>query len=225
MCGRFAAGDLTQRQMAEIMEHFLYGTPRIDDADPGAKSGYHIRPTDLVTIAVSEEGGFTLSSAKWQMRPGKGARAVINARIENTAFWARYWQQGRCIIPAIGYYEWAANDGRKEPHFITVKRNAPLLFFAGFYGRSSDGRLSCSILTRQPSEQIASLHPRMPVIMSADQLQDWLTYRMTQEAAVANLGTDWDGRFEIRKVAPITSDSEGPEMIEPYEPTQGSFDF
>lgn len=63
------------------------------------------------------------------------------------------------------------------------------------------------------------------MIMAPEQIQDWLTYTMSQEQAQNELGTGWEGRFEYHRVAPIKSDSEGPELIEPYDQPQASFDF
>lgn len=124
-----------------------------------------------------------------------------------------------------GYYEWSDVDGRKEPHFVTVKRNAPLLFFAGFYQREANGSHACSIITRKPSPQIAHLHHRMPVIMSPEDITDWLTYAKPPEQELETLGTGWDARFEYHRVKPLTSGSEGEELIEPYKSPQASFDF
>lgn len=225
MCGRFAAGQLTQRQMLDLMEHFLYGKLLPDGTAPTANPSYHVRPSDIINLAFSNENGFLLSTAKWQMTPKGGSQAVINSKIESSNYWVDYWKKGRCIIPALGYYEWLETKGRKEPHFISVKRNAPLLFFAGFYHRETDGTYACSIITRKPSPQIAHLHDRMPVIMSADEINDWLTCVTTPDQAQETLGTGWDGRFEYHRVKPPTADCDGEELIEPYEPAQTSFDF
>ncbi|WP_432450608.1 SOS response-associated peptidase [Aliiroseovarius marinus] len=225
MCGKFAAGHLTQRQMADLMDYFLYGTHLPDGSIPSANPSYNLNPTDMIDIAFSDEGGFLLTSATWQMTPKGSKRKLINSKIENAAFWERYWTSGRCIIPAIGYYEWPEVDGRTTPHFVTVKRNNPLLFFAGFYQREVDGGISCTIITRKPSEQIAHIHSRMPVIMAPEQVQDWLTYTMGREQAQTELGTNWNGRFEYHAIAPIKPNSDGPELIEPYDPPQASFDF
>ncbi|SFR18941.1 Putative SOS response-associated peptidase YedK [Poseidonocella sedimentorum] len=207
------------------MEYFLYGTLLPDGSAPTAKPSYHTRPTDLVNLAFAQDDGFLLSAARWQMRPNGGTRPVINSKIENIDYWRNYWERGRCIIPALGYYEWSEVRGRKEPHFITVKRNAPLLFFAGFYEREPGGGYACSIITRKPSPQIAHLHNRMPVIMTPEDINDWLTGEITPDAAQTRLGTGWDGRFEYYQVRPLTGESDGEDLIEPFEPAQSSFDF
>ncbi len=221
MCGRFAAGHLTQKQMVEIVEGFLTPGATVDaDAQP-PKGGYHIRPTNRIALVVQQGKTPMLTTANWQITP-PGGRGLINAKIENTGFWHDEWAHGRCMIPALGYFEWPTASGRKEPMFITVKRNAPVLFFAGL--RSLD-RQGCVILTREPSPQIAHIHNRMPVILSPDDMTEWLNGTMQRAAAQDHLGTQWDGRFEHHRIKPLTAESEGESVIEPYSPPQTSFDF
>ncbi len=221
MCGRFAAGDLTQAQMLEIVEGFLTPGVAVDGEAEPPKSGHHIRPTNRIALVTQEGEAPLLTSANWQITP-PGGRGLINAKIENSGFWKDRWDHGRCMIPAVGYFEWSTTSGRKAPMFITVKRNAPVLFFAGF--RSEDGQ-GCVILTREPSDQIAHIHSRMPVIVSPEDMGDWLSGQMEMAAAQNHLGTQWDGRFDYHHIKPLTHDAEGAEIIEPFEPPQASFDF
>ncbi|MFK7940957.1 MAG: SOS response-associated peptidase [Roseovarius sp.] len=221
MCGRFAAGDLTQAQMLEIVEGFLSPGATVDDTAEAPKGGYHIRPTNRIALVVQQGDAPQLTSANWQITP-TGGRGLINAKIENNGFWKDRWENGRCMIPAVGYFEWSTASGRKEPMFITVKRNAPVLFFAGF--RSQDGQ-GCVILTREPSPQIAHIHNRMPVILTPDQMSDWVSGHMDVATAQDVLGTGWDGRFDAHRIKPLTNDAEGESVIEPYAPPQASFEF
>lgn len=207
--------------MLEIVEGFLAPGVMLDEDAPPPKGGYHVRPTDRVSLVVQEGDAPLLTSANWQITP-PGGRGLINARIENTGFWKDRWERGRCMIPALGYFEWTKIGGRKEPMFITVKRNAPVLFFAGFVSQDRQG---CVILTREPAPQIAHIHNRMPVILSPGQMSEWLSGQMDVAAAQDELGTGWDGRFEMHRVKPLTNDAEGEAVIEPYEPPQASFDF
>lgn len=221
MCGRFAAGHLTQGQLQEIVEGFLDTAVTVDDAAPAPRGGYHICPTNRISLVVQDGAQACITSANWQIAP-EGGRPLINTRIENDRYWRKAWAQGRCMIPALGYFEWAERGGRKEPVFITVKRNAPVLFFAGFV---SEDRQGCVILTRTPSPQIAHIHTRMPVILSGEEMQPWLSGGMDLASAQERLGTGWDGRFDFHHVAPLSADSEGEQVIEPYAPPQGSFEF
>ena len=225
MCGKFAAGHLTQSQMLEIMENFLGGGVQVANTAPVADPGFNVCPTNQVQIAYAEGDTVLLSSAKWQMTPPNSSKPLINSKIENVEFWRRFWERGRCIIPALGYYEWSGVSGRKEPYFITVRRNAPVMFFAGFFASDTEGRHSCSIVTRRPAAQIAHLHNRMPVILTPEEIQDWLTQVITAEEAQDTLGASWDGRFEYHRVKPIQKGEDGPELIDPYDPPQSSFDF
>lgn len=221
MCGRFAAGDKTQAEMLEIVRGFLDMAVALDPDAPEPRGGYHIRPTNRIALVTRAGEGAMLTSANWQIAP-PGGRPLINARIENSGFWRKAWESGRCMIPALGYFEWSEVEGKKQPHFITVRRNAPVIFFAGF--RSEDGQ-GCVILTRPPADQIAHIHNRMPVILSPEEVGDWLSGTMSREAAQAGLGTGWDGRFDYHRVAPLTNEADGEAVIEPYEPPQASFDF
>ncbi len=221
MCGRFAAGELTFAQIRDILEGFLGALPEVDaDAAP-ARAGYQICPTDRIAIVRQSGRTVQITSADWQITARNG-RALINARIESDGFWRSCLERGRCLIPALGYFEWMQQGGRKIPLYITVKQNAPLCFFAGLMSEEQQG---CVILTRPPSPQIAHIHTRMPVILSQAEIAGWLAGETDITSAQARLGNGWEGRFEWHEVAPLRRDALGPEVIEPFEPPQASFDF
>jgi putative SOS response-associated peptidase YedK len=154
MCGRFAAGHLTQAQMQDIVEGFLEGSVLLDTQAPKPVRSYHVRPTNRIGLVVRGDEGFWLTSANWQIAP-KGGRPLINARIENDGFWRQAWAHGRCMIPALGYFEWTQQSGRKEPVFVTVKSNAPVLFFCGVPIRGSAGLCD----PHPPAEQTDRTYP------------------------------------------------------------------
>jgi len=93
-------------------------------------------------------------------RPGMGSDrpkfSTINATIEKlteAATWRGPWsRRQRCILPAIGFYEWQVQaDGRsKQPYYITANDQA-IFGFAGLWDRSKreDGTKveSCTIVT------------------------------------------------------------------------------
>lgn len=220
MCGRFAAGHLTQKQMQRIVEGFLDGRVALDEDAPAPRGGYNIRPTNRIALLHEAKGGMVLTTAPWQVPRAGGGRPMINARIESRGYWRRAWDEGRCIIPALGYYEWTGVGKERHPMYVTVKRNAPVLFFAGFRVRGG-----CVIVTRDPARQIAHIHNRMPVILTQGDIRAWLGNEIDPKEAQDSLGTGWDGRFEYHRVAPIANDAEGPELIEPWTPAQGGFEF
>ena len=227
MCGRFTADNLTQAQMLEIMRGFLDG-PVVPDSDTvEARTGWNIKPTQPVHIAYEEGGSFTATSARWWFVPHwfKGnvkdwKQTTFNARIETAADKPTFrtaWKSSRCAIPAVGYYEWSGPKNDRRPNYITLETNAPLIFFAGLCSKLADGTRTCTILTREPAEQIAHIHNRMPVILTTDELSSWISGEMTTTVAQNALGTGWDGRFKFHEVDKFGRDDDGPDLIEPID--------
>lgn len=108
-----------------------------------------------------------------------GAR-LINARsetvLEKPSF-REAFKKRRCIIPADGFYEWARTGGRKQPYYFRLRDDQPF-GFAGLWDRweDQDGEVieSCTILTTEANEVLASVHDRMPVILHPRTYELWL---------------------------------------------------
>ncbi len=92
-----------------------------------------------------------------------------------------------------------------------------MLFFAGLHSTLPDGTKTCTLLTREPSEQIAHIHNRMTVLMTQDELNGWIRGEITTTVAKNSLGMGWEGRFKYHEVNNIGRDDDGPELIEPIE--------
>lgn len=108
----------------------------------------------------------------------------------------------RCVVVSDGFYEWQRlGDGSKKNtkqaffiHPIAKKqegkdenKDRPLLYLAGLYDtwrpKLEDGSWStneddvlytCAILTTQPTQEFASIHDRMPVILQDNDIDTWL---------------------------------------------------
>ena len=97
---------------------------------------------------------------------------TINARAETVAMTSTFreaYKRRRCLIPASGFYEWQASEGKKpkQPFVIHMKDWQPFAF-AGLWERwnSPEGPVeSCTIITTEANEQLAPIHNRMPVIL------------------------------------------------------------
>jgi len=227
MCGRLVGGNLTQAQMLAILENFLYGTPLPDTNAPKAQDGWNIKPTQQIHIVCQEDGDYVATSARWWFVPHwfKGdvkdwKQTTFNARIETAAEKPSFrtaWKASRCAIPAIGYYEWSGPKKDRQPNYITLESNTPLMFFAGLHSKLGDGTRTCTILTREPVQQISQIHNRMPVILTHDELAPWVSGEITTDVVQNDLGTGWDGRLKFHKVRKIGRDDDGPELIEPID--------
>jgi putative SOS response-associated peptidase YedK len=116
--------------------------------------------------------------------PGK--YSTINARIETMATSPAYrtaWKRGqRCILPALGFYEWHVEaNGGKSPFYIHAA-NQEVMPLAGLWDRSTreDGTVieSCTIVTMPANPLMAEIHNtrgRMPAILARTDLDAWLS--------------------------------------------------
>jgi putative SOS response-associated peptidase YedK len=166
MCGRYtatAAFDVLAERFGITVEEGTNEelTPR-----------YNVSPSQTVPIIVNRSGalpplaesGRRLVMAKWGFRPAgvkDGKLAPINARAETVApsglfGWAV--REGRCIVPATGFYEWKPVPGqkRKQPYFVRLKGGAPFAF-AGLWTPpiAADAASTCAIITRDANELLA----------------------------------------------------------------------
>ena len=119
------------------------------------------------------------------MRWGLARCGSFNAPVETLASSAEFgepWKQGRrCIIPALGFYEWHVNpDVSKQPYYIHPD-DQDVFGFAGLWARSSvdaNGVTECcSIITLPASPLISEIHNsglRMPALLTRKLRELWL---------------------------------------------------
>src|SRR5205823_6697263 len=93
----------------------------------------------------------------------------------------------RCLVPATGYFEWAASDGAagKQPYRVHVTGDGrddhdedQIMAMAGLYdvwkGLYGEALLTYTIITTEASPGLRGLHERMPVILSREDEDVWL---------------------------------------------------
>jgi len=227
MCGRFILGDYTWAEWFKIVDDFVNYDGPVKRDEP-VNPSFNIKPTQQVNIAYVEHNELITSTARWWFVPHwhKGdvkdwKATTFNAKIE-TAFekptFRTAWKSNRCLIPATGYYEWTGEKSNKQPWYINLEQNIPVFFFAGVYSTLGDGRQTCTILTRAAEPEIVDLHPRMPVILSAEQTSRWLTNEDNDTQIIHDYGLGWTNRFLRTRVRPFGIKDDGPELIEPFEP-------
>ncbi len=170
---------------------------------------YNAAPTMSLSVVTSHAAGMSVSTMKWGLIPGwwtqaKPPKLTINARLEEAhekPMWRGAFRGARCLIPAVGWYEWSsesrvdAETGEiteaRRPHFIHLDGLAPLCF-AGLWSRWSpdpgaEPLLTFAILTRAATPALARLHDRMPVVMPARAYSEWLDPANDDPAAIRQL--------------------------------------
>jgi putative SOS response-associated peptidase YedK len=169
------------------------------DVDLDLKPSYNIAPTRAVPACRMEAGAagqLVLMHwgliPHWADKPDANYR-LINARAETVAQKPAFrtaFRRRRCLIPADGYYEWKALQGRKQPYYFSMKDGSPFCF-AGLWERwqPADGEAveSCAIITTAANALGAQIHQRMPVILSEDLYAHWLDPGETESARLLPL--------------------------------------
>lgn len=226
MCGAQISGEMSLAEMVDVLRGFLGPDVNLDSNAPKPDLGFNIRPTQQVRMVSLLNDAMHVTTARWWFVPQHFDGALrdwkattFNARIEtaneNPTF-SPAWKTGRCVIPAIGYYEWTGEKDTRQPWFIAPKMNAPLFYFAGLYATRPDGIKTCTILTRPALVGIEHLHARGPVMLSSDAVTPWLTQLDETNDVIETLGTSFNNRMTFHKVRPIKTGDQGPDLIEPY---------
>jgi putative SOS response-associated peptidase YedK len=188
MCGRF-----TQASDGEVIARVfeLGATPQLNPR-------YNIAPTQDVPVVRAAGGVRGVSMLHWGLIPswakdrGIGGR-LINARAETLAEKPAFrsaFRVRRCLVVADGFYEWQKLGTRKQPHFIGFRDGRPFGFAALWERWRRDGGEdveSCTIITTEANELLASIHDRMPVILDPADHELWLDPGVTDANRVTSL--------------------------------------
>jgi putative SOS response-associated peptidase YedK len=171
MCGRYT---LRSRGSAKF-----YGVPASEL--PFLVPRYNIAPSQDVPVILERGAERELGLFQWGLVPSwsKEPKGFINARaetLEEKPSFSESFQRRRCLIPADGFYEWARRGRSKQPYYFQMKDQSPFAF-AGIWDKwQRDGAsiTSCAIVTTTPNELLATIHDRMPVILTADTCDAWM---------------------------------------------------
>jgi putative SOS response-associated peptidase YedK len=157
---------------------------------PSDFESYNIAPGQQVPVVRIHDGGHECTLMRWGLVPhwAKGVPpkySTINARVEGITTAPSYrdpWKRGqRCILPALGFYEWQVRNTGKQPYYIHLEDQA-VFGFAGLYDFSTlaDGPAleSCTIITMPANHLLAEIHnakQRMPAILRREDHEAWLS--------------------------------------------------
>lgn len=201
MCGRYTVRYSDQTtlpdELAAVITEFI---PR-----------YNIAPQQTApVIRLNEAGTPVFEELCWGFRPSwmkDKNKPQINARAE-TVFEKPMFKHSalkrRCLVLAIGWYEWQQTGSGKQP-FLFHRRDDALFAFAGIWTRwhddSGHDEDSYAILTTAASTQTAPIHNRMPVVLSTNASNLWL-----RESDSSSLNTILTARADdVLDVYPIST--------------------
>jgi putative SOS response-associated peptidase YedK len=176
VCGRFTLTS-TPETLAERFEL---------ESPPAVSPRYNIAPgQDVLAIRAVASGIREAVALRWGLVPSWAddpaiGNRMINARAETLTSKPAFRdavRRRRCLIAADGFYEWADHGGPKQAYHIHRDDHAPFAF-AGLWEHWRDGAgrdlQTCTIVTTDAAPVIASIHPRMPVMLEASAWSAWL---------------------------------------------------
>jgi putative SOS response-associated peptidase YedK len=210
MCGRFASAIKPSEAWLELMQQWPEELFNRYNVSPATQIGAFV---DGVCYAM-----------RWGLVPFWSKEistrfATFNARIESIetkpAFRHAWAHNQKCLIPALGYYEWQTEQGAKQPYFVTSKQHEPLVF-AGLWDECRFGGeplKSCTIITTESKGGLKDLHARMPVMLGAATAKQWLQAADDKAVLIDEALTD----FDVYKVDKRVNNSrnEGEELVRP----------
>ena len=197
MCGRYVSPE-----EAAIERFWHIGR---HNNNPFARR-FNVSPTSIMPILRLDRftGEIELVNARWGLIPtwwkdAKPPRTTHNARSEESAtkpMWKGPLAKSRCLISAVGWYEWKQVERTdpatgeiikaKQPHFFHLPDDQ-LFAFAGVMAMrkpatDDEWQASCAILTREAVGPAAEVHDRMPVILAGDSENAWLDPKISDAA-------------------------------------------
>jgi putative SOS response-associated peptidase YedK len=219
MCGRY-----TLTSPDDIAARFGLGAL----AETRIEPRFNVSPTQAVPVIRNHDGETALEMMRWGFQPAwmKGNRPPpINARgetlLERPMFKGAA-NKGRCLIPADGFYEWKVIPGQKakQPMHIRLK-GGELFAFAGLWTWGGDEiGPTCAIITTAPNDLVATIHDRMPVILTEHGERLWLDADAPADEAISVLAPYPADLMEAFAVSTAVNRAgrDAPEMVEPAAP-------
>lgn len=233
MCGRFVPPD-----EAEIERFWEIG--RHNWKSPFAQVRqvrFNLPPQQrnprnhVPVLRADPDGTIELTDMQWWLLPfwspePKIKYATFNARVESVAKSSSFrepFRRRRCLIPAIGWYEWQQRPGEdKQPWFFHAA-DGSLLAFAGIWDHwKGDGQEieSCSIIVGEPPAAVGHLHDRAPFLMPKERQSAWLNPNLNDAGEVRELlQPPLDGAIAYHPVSRAVGNvrNTGPELIAPID--------
>lgn len=148
---------------------------------PLVRSG-EVAPSNLAAVIASnrrqQAAVFPMS---WGFRISGRSALLVNARVETAPekpSFREAWLGHRCAVPASWYFEWqhrpaGENRPAEKVKYAIRPKDPGITWLCGLY-RIENGLPAFVILTRSPSQDVAMIHDRMPLILPGQAVRDWV---------------------------------------------------
>ncbi len=178
MCVRYYI-DPEDRSLASIIEEAKRSrlSEKFSESGNALVTRGEVRPTNVTAVAApGKNGERAVFPMRWGFRTPHGS-LIINARTESAGEKPTFkdaFARHRCVVPASWYFEWEHTpDGKVGDRYAIRPTDGALTWLAGIY-RIEDGLPVFTVLTREPTGELAKLHDRMPLILPEDVTEEWI---------------------------------------------------
>jgi putative SOS response-associated peptidase YedK len=195
---------------------------------------YNLCPTQDSPVLRHVDSERRFDPMRWQLVPNwepefSTKLSTINARSEtvfDSPLFGELVTRQRCIIPVSGFFEWKAEAGsaKRRPFKVHLQKNA-IMSVAGIWEAWRPGtrfeRRSFTILTTAANRLMREIHDRMPVILDASALDDWLSPETHERKELDHFmkpcPDDW---LSAEEVSPLVNSpkNNSPEVLQPATP-------
>lgn len=168
MCGRYVLVNSTKE-----IEYILQ---QIEGKTDIPYQTNEIFPTNTVPILLSVEDKIKIGLANWGFLNPWNTGVTINARsetINQKPMFKNAIKNGRCVIPASGFFEWKTTESHQKQKFYFTTDKASTMYLAGVYQIVNNQRYFV-ILTKEANDSVHPFHHRMPVILAPTEVSKWL---------------------------------------------------
>lgn len=162
--------------------------------------------------------------------PGARPLQLANARSETLLAKGAFRDAARhrrCLVPADGFYEWEKQGKARQPHYFSRRDGEPF-FFAGLWRpETALTPPAFVIVTTQPNALLASIHDRMPVMLTDATAPEWLGDEPLPPGRIDALCAPFPAAaMRSHRVDPRMNSARhgGPDCIAPLTPERGLFD-
>jgi putative SOS response-associated peptidase YedK len=194
---------------------------------------YNAAPSQELPVILNDHTS-EVKIAVWGFLPawaGKDAQMtpMINVRSETIAEKPSFrdaFLKRRCLVPADGFYEWKKSGSQKTPHYIHLKEKGPFAF-AGIWENRMDEKSGeifqgFAILTTEANDMMASIHPRMPVILKPGMEKVWLSLAPLDAETLSEMTKPYAGNMHGYPVSAAVNSTanNSPDCIEKATPKE-----
>jgi putative SOS response-associated peptidase YedK len=169
MCGRY----ILRITSLEISRELGY------DTKASLPVNNNVAPTQMVNIVKAKNEQFVLDEAKWGFSPkwDNAPTLLINLKSETIAskkFASRPLKEGRCILPASGFFEWKADENKIKHPVLFELQDSKLFGLAGLLSNVGENQQEVVVLTTSANKLVATVHNRMPVMVAQEHWEGWI---------------------------------------------------